>query len=384
MATLACEGTHIRLTGVKSELGPFGDRCVVLHDVESGAGYAPLQNLAPDQAPADILNTQSDEITAFSLEYAYSLGFSDGLLIWQAHSCDFIDQWEDIIHQLIKRGQTEWGQRSSMVVLLPQGLGSGRYPDVIPWPRHWIQLVAQDHVQVCVPATPEQYFHLLRRQALAGSLKPLIIVIPDRGASLHPNNVSGLTHLANGRFRPILPDGYAFGETVRRIVICSGRIYHDLNMKRVEETRRDVAILRLQQIYPLSDGMIVEALSPYPDGAEIVWIQEEPENMGVWPYLSFQFGAYLQSKRRFSGVFHLCATGSGKKENVHYREWVESALTGRVELTEGSMPTWGSTARRDGSVINADVPPAANLNLVDPGVSSAIRQHGRYGAVRQT
>jgi 2-oxoglutarate dehydrogenase E1 component len=387
MATLAGAGIRLRLTGLKSETGPFGDRHLVLHDVVSETRHVPLQNLSPNQAPVEILSTREDEIAAFSLEYAYSLGLSSGLSIWQAHTDDFIDRWEDLLHRLIRRGQSEWGQRSSMVLLLPQDLGNGRYGGSTPWPKHWIQLIAQNHVQVCIPATPDQYFHLLRRQAWTRPSTPLVVIIPGRALSLHPYNVSHLGALASGEFRPILPDQCGESERVRRIVICSGKTYYDLDRKRVEERRRDVAILRLQQIYPLSGRMILDALAPYPDDAEVVWVQDEPEETGVWPYLSLQFGADLESTRRFFGVFRLHPTGpgvAGRMERTDQGEFLKMALTGYRNPPKSSASAWGTIPRRDhGSLISVDSMRVANINPVRRGTSRTTGQPGRYEAGEQ-
>jgi len=203
------------------------------------------------------------------------------------------------VDQFIASAEDKWRRLSGLVLLLPHGFeGAGAEHSSARLER-FLQLAAEDSLQVANPTTPAQYFHLLRRQILRRWRKPLIILTP-KSLLRHPRATSSLDEFAAGGFRRILPDARTGPRESRRVRMCSGKIYYDLNQAREEGGHEDVALIRLEQLYPLADNVLLEALAPYPAGTQVAWVQEEPENMGAWPYLRARFGAKLFDRFPFS------------------------------------------------------------------------------------
>jgi 2-oxoglutarate dehydrogenase E1 component len=294
--SLAVEGKRVRLTGQDSERGTFGHRHAVLHDVENGNTYEPLQHLAPEQAPVDIHNSPLSETGVLGFEYGYSLDYPEGLIGWEAQFGDFSNVAQPVIDQFIAAAEHKWRRLSGLVLLLPHGFeGMGPEHSSARIER-FLSLAAEDNIQIVVPTTPAQYFHCLRRQVLRRWRKPLIVITP-KSLLRHPRVVSSLDDLASGRFQRILPNETKGaqsetaptekgGSTVSRVLFCCGKIYYDLEQERERLGRDDVAILRIEQLYPLPDEALKAALQPYPSDAAICWVQEEPANMGAWRYIS--------------------------------------------------------------------------------------------------
>lgn len=289
-ATLSMEGHRVRVHGQDAERGTFGHRHSVLHDVENGNEYMPLAHLAPEQAPIEIVNSCLCEAAVLGYEYGYSLDTPDGLICWEAQFGDFVNVAQVIIDQFISSAEGKWNRLSGLVMLLPHGFeGNGPEHSSARLER-FLQLAAEDNIQVVYPTTPAQIFHVLRRQVLRKWRKPLVVMTPKSLLRLR-QATSSFDELTTGTFRRILPDVLDRpASEVRQIVLCTGKIYYDLAERREELKRNDVAILRLEQLYPLQNKELEAALSIYADGTPIIWAQEEPENMGAWRFLRVQWG----------------------------------------------------------------------------------------------
>jgi 2-oxoglutarate dehydrogenase E1 component len=331
-ATLAVEGHRVRLSGQDTVRGTFSHRHAALHDVRDGRVHVPLQHLTPGQAPVEIHNSPLSEAGVLGFDYGYSLDCPDGLVAWEAQYGDFVNAAQVIVDQFIVSAEEKWGRLSGLVLLLPHGFeGQGPEHSSARLER-FLELAVNDNMQVVNPTTPAQYFHVLRRQALRRWRKPLIVMTP-KSLLRHPRVVSPLEALASGRFEPILPDAGMPPEGVTRILLCSGKVYYDLHALREELGRRDVALVRLEQLYPLRDEHLAESLGRYREGTPVVWVQEEPANMGAWRYLLARFGDRLAGTSPFSGVCRPAsaspATGWSGRHKVEQARLLRAALDGR-------------------------------------------------------
>jgi 2-oxoglutarate dehydrogenase E1 component len=332
-ATLATEGARVRLSGQDTERGTFSHRHAVLHDTENGRTYRPFQNLAPEQAPVDIYNSPLSETGVLGFEYGYSLDTPDGLVIWEAQYGDFWNAAQVIVDQFIAAAEDKWRRLSGITLLLPHGMeGQGPEHSSARLER-FLELAAEDNIQVVQPTTPAQIFHCLRRQVLRRWRKPLVVLTP-KSLLRHPRVTSSLDDFAVGRFERILPDTMAAsagsGAEITRILMCSGKIYFDLDRERERLGRKDVAILRLEQFYPLADETIEAALRPYRDGTPMFWIQEEPENMGAWRFLKIRFGEAVLGRLPFKGIARPAsaspATGSHSSHKKEQEQLIAAAF----------------------------------------------------------
>lgn len=303
MASLAVAGQRVRLSGQDCGRGTFSQRHAHLHDYETGARYVPLQHLSPDQAPVDVINSPLSEAGVLGFDYGYSLDWPDGLIAWEAQFGDFVNVAQVITDQFIVSAEDKWNRLSGIVLLLPHGFeGQGPEHSSARLER-FLELAADDNIQVAQPSTPAQFFHLLRRQVLRPWRKPLIVMTP-KSLLRHRRCVSPIEAFEHGAFRRILPDEMSGQRTVpvRRVLLCSGKLYYDLAERREKLAREDVAILRLEQLYPLRDRDLGQALEPYPDRVPVYWVQEEPENMGAWRTLRVRFGDRLFGRQPFHGI----------------------------------------------------------------------------------
>jgi 2-oxoglutarate dehydrogenase E1 component len=286
-ASLAAAGTRIRFTGQDSERGTFSQRHAVLHDVKTGQRFMPLQHIAPNQGPVEIANSPLSESGVLGFEYGYSLDCPDGLVLWEAQYGDFYNAAQVTVDQFIASAEDKWRQLSGIVLLLPHGFEGGGPEHSSARVERFLTLAAEDNFQVVAPTTPAQYFHALRRQVVRPWRKPLVVMTP-KSLLRHPRAVSSLDDCA-GRFRAIIDDSRGPKKETRRVLLCSGKIYYELDAFREERKRDDVAIVRIEQLYPLDEELLVKTLSRYPAEASVVWVQEEPENMGAWRYLRMRF-----------------------------------------------------------------------------------------------
>ncbi|MBV9865540.1 MAG: 2-oxoglutarate dehydrogenase E1 component [Abitibacteriaceae bacterium] len=331
-ASLAVEGVRIRLTGQDSERGTFSQRHAVLHDVVDDHTYMPLQNLSADQAPVEIYNSPLSETGVLGFEYGYSLDSLSSLTLWEAQFGDFWNVAQVIVDQFISSAEDKWHHLSGLVLLLPHGFeGMGPEHSSARLER-FLELAAEDNIQVVYPTTPAQYFHLLRRQVLRKWRKPLVVMSP-KSLLRHLEAVSTLDELAQGAFQRIIPDvSHTDGKDIKRILLCTGKIYYELDKQRESLKRDDVAILRLEQLYPLSHQVLQSALAPYPDGTPVYWVQEEPENMGAWRYMRVQFGDKLFGRLPFAGVYRPAsaspATGSASSHKKEQEQILAEAFGG--------------------------------------------------------
>jgi 2-oxoglutarate dehydrogenase E1 component len=298
-ATLALDGVRIRMSGQDSARGTFSHRHAVLHDYENGRTHVPLNHLSSHQAPVEIYNSPLSEAGVLGFEYGYSLDCPEGLILWEAQFGDFSNVAQVIIDQFITSAEQKWRRLSGVVLLLPHGLeGMGPEHSSARLER-FLQLAANDNIQIIYPTTPAQYFHCLRRQALRKWRKPLVILTP-KSLLRHPAAISTLTECSTEKFKPVISDTPR--EAVKRVNLCSGKLYYDLEAKRRELARDDVALLRIEQLYPLPEKALRETVGLFPPETPVFWVQEEPENMGAWSYLNLMFRGRLFDKHPFSVV----------------------------------------------------------------------------------
>ncbi|MDZ4686463.1 MAG: 2-oxoglutarate dehydrogenase E1 component, partial [Planctomycetaceae bacterium] len=334
-ASLAVQGHRVRLHGQDTERGTFSHRHAVLRDYETGKPYAPLQHLSADQAPVDVYNSALSEVGCMGFDYGYSLDCPDGLVCWEAQFGDFVNVAQVVIDQFIVSAEDKWNRLSGLVMLLPHGFeGQGPEHSSARLER-FLTLAAEDNIQVVYPSTAAQFFHLLRRQVLKKWRKPLIVMTPK--SLLRAAHVaSPMTDLATGTFRRVLPDALARSDSeVKQVILCMGKIYYELAARRDKLGRNDVAILRLEQIYPIPQTELLEQLSRYAPEASVTWVQEEPENMGAWRYLRALWCDRVFGRNPFAGISRPAsaspATGSQHSHELEQQEILIAALGGDQE-----------------------------------------------------
>jgi 2-oxoglutarate dehydrogenase E1 component len=280
-ATLLEEGIPIRLSGQDTERGTFSHRHAVLHDPRTGETLTPLQRLRGAAASFEIYNSPLSEYAALAFEHGYSIAAPDALVLWEAQFGDFVNGAQIVVDQFIVSGRSKWGETSRLVLLLPHGYeGSGPEHSSARLER-FLQLAAQDNIRVVNPTTSGQFFHLLRRQALDATARPLVVMTP-KGLLRLREATSTLDDLAQGVFQPVIDDPVADHAAVRRLVLCSGKIYYDLVGHEQRSEKPDVGVARVEQLYPFPLELVTSLIASYPGVRELVWVQEEPQNMGAW------------------------------------------------------------------------------------------------------
>jgi 2-oxoglutarate dehydrogenase E1 component len=283
-ATLLTEGIPVRLTGQDTERGTFSHRHLVLHDAKTGETYTPIEYVKGASAPFQVYNSPLSEMAALGFEYGYSVSCARALVLWEAQFGDFVNSAQVIIDQFIVSGLAKWQQSSRLTLLLPHGYeGSGPEHSSARVER-FMQMAAQENIRIVNCTTAAQYFHVIRRQALHPKPRPLVLLTP-KGLLRLPQATSDLKHLVKGSFRPILDDPGLDEEgrrQTRRLVLCSGKIYYDIVGHEGHDASEGVAVARLEQLYPFPLAAYDELLSRYPNVTEVVWAQEEPQNMGPW------------------------------------------------------------------------------------------------------
>ena len=285
----------MRLSGQDCGRGTFSQRHAVLRDQVDESRYTPLQHIGPDQGRIEVIDSPLAEASVLGFEYGYSQSEPHALVMWEAQFGDFANGAQVVMDQFISSGESKWLRMSGLVMLLPHGYeGQGPEHSSARLERY-LQLCAEDNMQVIYPTTPANYFHALRRQVRREFRKPLIVMTP-KSLLRHRLCVSDLDELGDGSsFHRVNPevDDIADGEAVRRVVLCTGKVYYDLLQQRREEGVRDVALLRVEQLYPFPEGTLAEELARYPE-AEVLWCQEEPENMGAWTFVDRRIEAVLE------------------------------------------------------------------------------------------
>ncbi len=280
-ATLLDEGHQVRMTGQDVGRGTFSHRHAVLHNQKDGVAYMPLANLSEDQPKIDIYDSFLSEEAVLAFEYGYSTTTPSSLVIWEAQFGDFANGAQVVIDQFITSGEHKWGRLCGLTMLLPHGYeGQGPEHSSARLERY-LQLCAEHNIQVCVPSTPAQVYHMLRRQQLRPLRKPLIVMTP-KSLLRHKMAISTLEELAEGRFQTVIPDDSVDPGKLRRIIMCSGKVYYDLLEKRSTGEIEDTAIVRIEQLYPFPHEDLLAAFSPFENLENVVWCQEEPMNQGAW------------------------------------------------------------------------------------------------------
>ena len=280
-ASLLVDGIPIRITGQDTERGTFSHRHDVLHDVGTGSTFTPMQHLDEATAAFEIFNSPLSEYACLGFEYGYSAAAPEALVLWEAQFGDFVNGAQIVIDQFISAGLAKWRETSRLTLLLPHGYeGNGPEHSSARLER-FLQLAAQENIRIANCTTAAQYFHLLRRQALDAMARPLVVMTP-KGLLRLKQAGSTLDDLAAGEFRPLLDDVGADRERVERLVLCQGKIYYDIAGHELREEAGNVAVARLEQLYPFPVEQAHALVSGYPNLREIVWAQEEPQNMGAW------------------------------------------------------------------------------------------------------
>jgi 2-oxoglutarate dehydrogenase E1 component len=350
--SLLVDGFRVRLSGQDVGRGTFSHRHAIVHDYATGEGYVPLNALAQDVKASPVVdpivveNALTHETnepvaeTSFSVydsllseygvlgfEYGYSVADPGALVLWEAQFGDFMNGAQIIIDQFISSAEEKWGQHSGLVLLLPHGYeGQGPEHSSARLER-FLTLCAEGNMQVIYPTTPAQYFHALRRQMKNNPRKPLIVTTP-KSLLRHPMAVSTVEELLHGRFEPVLRD-VATSDEVRRVIITSGKVYYDLKTAR-DKASANVPILRLEQFYPFPQKLLAGALAGYPNATEILWVQEEPRNMGAWPFLRERLEGLMgpNQKLQYAGrpLAAAPATGSHHRHDEQQKALVEKAL----------------------------------------------------------
>ena len=312
-ASLLDQGIEIRLTGQDTGRGTFFHRHAVGHDQKTGAAYVPLKHVKSGQPRFRVTDSLLSEEAVMGFEYGYSTTDPNCLVIWEAQFGDFANGAQVVIDQFISSGESKWGRISGLTLFLPHGYeGQGPEHSSARLER-FLQLCAENNMQVCVPSTPAQMFHMLRRQMLRSFRKPLIVMTP-KSLLRHKLSVSAITDLAQGRFMNVIDeiDDLQAGQ-VRRVVFCSGRVYFDLLEARRADEARDVALVRIEQLYPFPTEEYATILRRYPNAVDVVWCQEEPQNQGAWYQIRHRLQEALGARQEllYSGRAPSAAPATG-------------------------------------------------------------------------
>ncbi len=353
-ATLLDEGYEVRLTGQDSGRGTFFHRHAVGHDQKTGAAYIPLKNLKPGQPRFRVTDSLLSEEAVLGFEYGYSTTDPNCLVIWEGQFGDFVNGAQVIIDQFISSGEAKWGRYCGLTLFLPHGFeGQGPEHSSARLER-FLQLSAENNMSVCVPSTPAQMFHMLRRQMLRDFRKPLVVMTP-KSLLRHKLSVSSLDDLTHGFFNEVIGEIDDLpAAKVRRVVFCSGKVYFDLLEARRAEELRDVAIVRIEQLYPFPSEDYAAALRHYPNATEVVWCQEEPQNQGAWYQIRHRLQEPLSHKQEllYSGRAPAAAPAAGILQ-LHTRQQtglVAAAIKANVkEESNRSTSRLRATASRKSS-----------------------------------
>ncbi|HUC54017.1 MAG TPA: 2-oxoglutarate dehydrogenase E1 component [Candidatus Cybelea sp.] len=328
-ASIVLEGHPVRLTGQDSERGTFNQRHAVLVDTVTEHDYLPLSHLSPHQAFSEIYNSSLSEAGCLGFEYGFSRDYPEALVLWEAQFGDFANGAQVIIDQFISAGEDKWNLPAGIVMLLPHGYeGQGPEHSSARMER-FMQLAAEDNMQICQPSTAAQYFHMLRRQVRRQWRKPLIVFTP-KSMLRHPDASSSIEEFTKPRFLPLVPDREV--ENAKRILIASGKVGHELRAERRRRKDANTAIFFLDQLYPLPRTEIAAAIDEHPNAREIVWVQEEPGNMGAAGYILPRFERIAKARgRNFRSVKRSAsaspATGSAKAHEMEQKALMALAFT---------------------------------------------------------
>jgi 2-oxoglutarate dehydrogenase E1 component len=328
-ASLVAEGRTVRLSGQDAERGTFSHRHAVLHDFNTGVKFAPIANVG--KGKFYVYNSHLSEAGTLGFEYGYSLADPHALTLWEAQFGDFANGAQVIIDQFISTGESKWKRMSGLVMLLPHGYeGQGPEHSSARLER-FLQLCGRYNMQIANLTEPAQLFHALRRQVKRTFRKPLVIMSP-KSLLRHPQAVSRVASLTRGGFREIIDDpAIQDKKQVRRVLLCSGKLYYELAAERDRRQAFDRAVVRIEQLYPWPERMLVELLETYPPHVDITWVQEEPRNMGAWIYLRDRWLDGRLGDRRIAFVGRPTsatpAVGSAKAHEKEQKLLIETALS---------------------------------------------------------
>jgi len=338
-ASLLTEGYPVRLTGQDVGRGTFSHRHAVLHNQKGGGTWVPLASLSEEQASFQIFDSLLSEEAVLAFEYGYATTSPGGLVIWEAQFGDFANGAQVVIDQFISSGENKWSRLCGLTMLLPHGYeGQGPEHSSARLER-FLQLCAEDNIQVCIPSTPAQVFHMLRRQAIRPLRTPLIVMTP-KSLLRHKEAVSQLEELTTGAFQTVIDETDALdAEAIKRVIFCSGKVFYDLRAARRERDIDDIAIVRIEQMYPFPRIDLLEVISRYPNIEDAVWLQEEPKNQGAWYAMQSRMRSVVQRHKvdvflRYVGREPSASAAAGYSA-LHLREqdqFIDEAL--------GPMP-WG-------------------------------------------
>lgn len=338
-ASLLKEGFPVRLTGQDVGRGTFSHRHAVLHNQKEGGTWVPLKSVSEEQAPFQIFDSLLSEEAVLAFEYGYATTAPGGLVIWEAQFGDFANGAQVVIDQFISSGENKWNRLCGLTMLLPHGYeGQGPEHSSARLER-FLQLCAEDNIQVCIPTTPAQVFHMLRRQAIRPLRSPLVVMTP-KSLLRHKEAVSQLEELADGAFQTVIDETDQLDPTaIKRVIFCSGKVFYDLRAARREREIADIAIVRIEQMYPFPRLDLLEVLARYPNVEDAVWLQEEPKNQGAWYAMQSRMASVVQRHRvdvflRYVGREPSASAAAGYSA-LHLREqekFIDEAL--------GPMP-WG-------------------------------------------
>jgi 2-oxoglutarate dehydrogenase E1 component len=341
-ATLLNSGYGVRLSGQDVGRGTFAHRHAVLHDQnrekwDSGT-WIPLEHVKEGQPNFEVIDSVLTENAVLGFEYGYTTSDPSRLILWEAQFGDFANGAQVVIDQFIASGEAKWGRICGLVMLLPHGY-EGQGPEhSSARPERYLQLCAEHNMQVCVPSTPAQIYHLLRRQMLRPYRKPLIVMSP-KSLLRHKEAVSALEDLADGRFQNVIGESEKLdADAVKRVIACSGKVYYELLAYRREHAVEDVAIIRLEQQYPFPHEDFTAALAQFPKAKEVVWCQEEPQNQGAW----YRLREYLRGDAlpeqvvAYAGrpVSASTAVGYMSKHMIQQQQLIEDAFAPKLALGE--------------------------------------------------
>jgi 2-oxoglutarate dehydrogenase E1 component len=332
-ASLAAEGVSVRLTGQDAERGTFAHRMAVLHDVNTGAEYMPMAHLDDARGTVEIYNSPLSETAVMGFEYGYSVEEPRTLTLWEAQYGDFVNVAQPVIDQFLVADRAKWGQDSGLVLLLPHGYeGQGPEHSSARLER-FLQMCAEGNMAVVYPSTAAQHFHLLRRQAHRDPRRPLIVMTP-KSLLRRREATSPVSELATGRFQPVIDDAGAVPDEVRRLVFCTGKMYHDLADVRTKNPAAHVALVRIEELYPWPHAELQTVLERYPGITEVAWAQEEPRNAGAWSYAEPRLRALVGSQLgvRYVGRPDRASPAEGYN-NAHQVEQARIVAEALAEVT---------------------------------------------------
>jgi 2-oxoglutarate dehydrogenase E1 component len=339
-ASLLQEGYPVRLTGQDVGRGTFSHRHAVLHNQKTADCWIPLQHLGPEQANFVIYDSLLSEEAVLAFEYGYATTRPQGLVVWEAQFGDFANGAQVVIDQFITSGEHKWTRLCGLTMLLPHGYeGQGPEHSSARLER-FMQLCAEHNIQVCVPTTPAQVFHMLRRQAIRPLRKPLVVMSP-KSLLRHKEAISTIEELANGRFHNVLDEIDDIDrEAVERVILCSGKVYYDLLAARRERELANIAILRMEQLYPFPEDELLGILSSYPNMVDAVWCQEEPMNQGAW-YASQHHMRRVIHRHKVDVYLRYVGRDSSAAPAAGYMALHLEQMDRFIDEALGEMP-WGS------------------------------------------